>query len=62
MKSELLAKSPLLALPLVAFVLFVVVFVAVVIVTMRRRSEAYEPIAKLPLADGDDDDDLGGGS
>jgi len=55
MKSELLARSPLLALPLFAFVLFLAVFLTVLFVTMSRRPHAYEPVARLPL----DEDDHG---
>ena len=51
MKSELLARSPLLALPLIAFVLFLVVFLTVFFVTMSRKARAYEPVARLPLDD-----------
>ena len=60
MKSDLLAlltKSPLLALPLVALFLFIGVFVAMFIVTMRRRAPLYEPLARLPLEDEDLTDD-----
>jgi cbb3-type cytochrome oxidase subunit 3 len=52
-KSDLLARSPLLVLPLVALFLFIVVFVAMVIVTMRKRARNYEPLARLPLEDED---------
>lgn len=55
MKSELLARSPLLALPLFAFILFLAVFLTVLLVTMSRRARAYEPVARLPLDDDDDD-------
>ena len=51
MKSELLARSPLLALPLLAFFLFVMVFLTVFFVTMRRKAPAYDPIARLPIED-----------
>ena len=51
MKTELLAKSPLLALPLFALFFFLVVFVTVVVVTLRRRAPTYDPIARLPLED-----------
>ena len=51
MKSELLAQSPLLALPLLAFFLFLVVFVTVVVVTMTRKARAYEPVERLPFED-----------
>lgn len=56
MKSELLMRSPLLALPLFAFFLFLVVFLTVVIMTMSRKARSYESIARLPI-DGDDDND-----
>lgn len=51
MKSDLLAKSPLLALPLVAFVLFLAVFAFIFVATMRKRAQAYEPVSRMPLAD-----------
>ena len=53
MKSELLARSPMLALPLVALFLFIAVFVGVFFITMKKRSPAYDPMARMPL---DDDD------
>lgn len=53
MKSELLAQSPLLILPLFAFFLFMAVFLTVVITTMSRKAAAYEPIERLPI-DGDE--------
>jgi hypothetical protein len=58
MKSDLLARSPLLALPLVALFLFIVVFVAMFIVTMRKRAPVYETLARLPLDDEDVDVDV----
>lgn len=51
MKSELLAKSPILVLPIFALVLFIVVFVTLFIVTMRKRAPAYAPLERLPLDD-----------
>lgn len=51
MKSELLATSPMLALPLVALFLFIAIFAGVFIITMSRKAKAYDPIARLPLAD-----------
>lgn len=55
MKSELLATSPMLILPLVALFLFIVVFIGMFITTMKRRATAYDPLARLPLeGDGDD--------
>jgi len=55
MKTELLTRSPLLALPLLAFFLFLVVFLTVVFVTMSRKARAYEPIARLPIDDEEND-------
>jgi hypothetical protein len=52
-KSELLARSPMLVLPLVALVLFILVFVAMFVATMKKRAPAYDPLARLPLEDGD---------
>jgi len=54
MKAEFLAKSPLLALPLAALFLFLAVFLTVVLLTMRRRALVYEPLARLPLDDGEE--------
>lgn len=51
MKSELLAKSPMLALPMVALFIFIALFLGLFIVTMCRRAPAYDPIARLPLED-----------
>ena len=51
MKSELLARSPLLVLPLVALFLFVAVFLAMLVVTMKKRAPAYDPLARMPLDD-----------
>lgn len=53
MKSELLAKSPMLALPLVALFLFLAVFAVVLVVTLRRRAATYDAVASSPLDDGD---------
>ena len=51
MKSELLATSPLLILPMVALVLFIIVFTAMLITTMKKRAVAYDPLARMPLED-----------
>lgn len=51
MYRQLLEKSPLLALPLLSLVLFLLCFVAIVIRTYARRSEAYSKTAALPLED-----------
>jgi hypothetical protein len=55
MKSDLLATSPLLVLPLMAFFLFLVVFLTVFFVTMARKAIAYDPIERLPFEMGDED-------
>jgi hypothetical protein len=57
MKADLLATSPLLALPLVAMFLFLAIFLGILILTMRKTARAYDPIARLPLNDGDDGDE-----
>ncbi len=49
MYKDLLAQSPLLALPLAALLIFFGVFVAVVMRTMARRAPAYAQAADLPL-------------
>ncbi len=54
MKAELLAKSPMLLLPLVALFFFLAVFVGIFVLTMRKKPLAYDPIARLPL-EGEDD-------
>jgi hypothetical protein len=51
MKSDLLAKSPLLLLPLGALFIFLAVFIGVLVFTMKRGRQAYEPVARLPLDD-----------
>ncbi len=60
MKSELLARSPLLALPLIALFIFLTVFAVMFFMTMRKRSAAYDPLARMPLDD-DANDDNGAG-
>lgn len=55
MKSELLATSPMLALPLIALFLFIVVFTGMLITTMKKRAAAYDPLARMPLEDEGDD-------
>jgi hypothetical protein len=46
---DLLAQSPLLALPLAALLVFFAVFLVVVVRTMAKRAPAYAPVADLPL-------------
>jgi len=50
-KSELLAKSPMLMLPLLALFLFLAVFIAMFVMTMKKRAPAYDPLARMPLED-----------
>jgi hypothetical protein len=54
MKSELLAQSPMLALPMVALFLFLALFLGIFVVTMKKRAPSYDPVARLPL-DGDEE-------
>jgi hypothetical protein len=49
MVSQLLAGSPLLVFPVVALVIFIVVFAVAVTRVMRRPAKAYEALAKMPL-------------
>ena len=53
MKADLLATSPLLVLPLVALFLFLAIYLGILFITMRKKADAYDPIARLPL-DGDE--------
>lgn len=55
MKSEMLAHSPLLVLPLLALFLFLGIFLAVVVRTMSRRPRAYASLSAMPLEDGTND-------
>jgi hypothetical protein len=50
-KSELLARSPMLALPILALFLFIAVFIAMFVMTMKKRAPAYDPLARMPLED-----------
>ncbi len=51
MHKDLLAQSPLLALPLAAMFLFFAVWVAVTIRAMTRSREDMDAAARLPLGD-----------
>jgi cbb3-type cytochrome oxidase subunit 3 len=53
MYRQLLEHSSLLIYPLIALVLFLAVFIAVVIRTFAKRADAYESTASLPLMDDD---------
>lgn len=54
MKSELLARSPMLLLPLGALFFFLFVFLVVLVTTMRRRPD--ESLTSLPLDDAEHPD------
>lgn len=47
----------MLALPLVALFLFIIVFAAMFVATMRKRATAYDPLARMPLEDEPINDD-----
>lgn len=56
MHAELLAKSPLLVLPVVAMLLFLAVWIATTIHTLTRPRAQMEAAARMPLdrCDGED--------
>lgn len=47
--AEFFARSPLLALPVVAMGIFLTVFVLVLVVTLLRRDKEFERASHLPL-------------
>ncbi len=53
MVKEFFLASPLLAFPLLALGLFMVVFVTVTVTTLMKRAESYARVADLPLRDQD---------
>jgi cbb3-type cytochrome oxidase subunit 3 len=50
--SDFFANSPVMAGPLVAIVLFFMVFVGVAIWLIRSKRGAFDAVARLPLEDG----------
>jgi cbb3-type cytochrome oxidase subunit 3 len=50
----MLATSPMLVLPLIALVLFMVVFTAIIVTTMKKRATALDSLARIPLEDGEE--------
>lgn len=56
MHAELLAKSPLLLLPVVAMFLFLAVWIATTIHTLTRSRAQMDAAARMPLDGGDGDD------
>ena len=55
MATEFFAGSDLMAWPLLALVLFIVVFAAAMIIVVRRGAAAYDGVARLPL---DEDEEV----
>jgi hypothetical protein len=53
MVRELMTKSPLLVLPVIAMLLFLAVFIGIALRTWRRKPEEIDVLANLPLK-GDD--------
>ena len=51
MEKTFLSTTPLLALPIVAMLVFLAVFLAVVVVTLVRGSRAYDGAARIPVQD-----------
>jgi hypothetical protein len=49
MYREFFAHHPLLALPVLSLVLFMVVFAVIVARTLRRRPAQFDALAALPL-------------
>ena len=54
MATEFFQGSDLMVWPLLALVLFIVVFAAAIVIVARRGAAAYEGVARLPL-DSDDE-------
>lgn len=54
MHRELLAQSPLLALPLAAMALFIVVWVATTVRALTRPRAEVEALARIPVSEDDD--------
>lgn len=50
--SDFFARSPVMAGPLVAIVLFFTVFVGVAIWVMWTKREAFDAVSRMPLEDG----------
>jgi cbb3-type cytochrome oxidase subunit 3 len=50
---DLLSKSPLLALPLAALILFLIVFAGVVVFALTRKKAEIAAAAALPIGEED---------
>jgi len=55
MFGELFHKSPLLLYPLLALVIFIVVFAGVALRAWRQRPEERDQLSRLPLCDDPED-------
>jgi hypothetical protein len=53
MHKDLLAQTPLLALPIAAMLIFLAVFIAVVVHTLVRGKRSYDGVARIPVDEGD---------
>jgi cbb3-type cytochrome oxidase subunit 3 len=56
MYREFFSRSPLLALPLVALVIFLVVFVGVLVSVLRRRAHHFDDASRMALDDANEVD------
>jgi hypothetical protein len=52
MFAQMFRGSPLLVMPLVSLVLFFGIFLAVIVRFVRKSSSSFDPIAAIPLDDG----------
>jgi len=53
MHKDLLAHTPLLAMPIAAMLIFLAVFLAVVLHTIVQGRRAYDDVARIPVDEGD---------
>jgi hypothetical protein len=51
MYAELVSKSPLLPLPVIGTVIFIVIFMWVLLTLLLRKPKDFDSVAELPLAD-----------
>ncbi|HEX8794377.1 MAG TPA: hypothetical protein VF765_25710 [Polyangiaceae bacterium] len=56
MHAELLAKSPLLMLPLAAMLVFLAVWIGTTLHALTRPRAQMDAAARMPLRDGEGDD------
>ena len=54
LSADYFARSPVLAFPVLALALFVIVYVAVSLRALRARREETERMAALPLSDSEE--------